>query len=247
MIEIIPAIDIIDGKCVRLSQGDYSRKTVYRTSPVEMARRLADTGIKRLHIVDLDGAKAGKPANLDVMHRIASLNTLKIEWGGGIKSRDSLNAVLDAGADYPVIGSIAAKQPGLMEEWLEEFSHHNLILGADLRNGKVAVNGWLEDTPLTINDLMERFVPHGLKEVICTDISKDGMLQGPSTAMYTSLADRYRSVTFTVSGGISSMNDIKELDRLNLPRVIVGKAIYEGLISLTEIQQFIERQCLPNE
>lgn len=247
MIEIIPAIDIIDGKCVRLSQGDYANKTIYNTSPADMAKRFADIGIRRLHIVDLDGAKAGKPVNLDIMNSIARIGSIKTEWGGGIKSRDSLESVLNAGADFPIIGSIAVKRPELMEEWLEDSDLHNIILGADLRNGKVSVNGWLEDTQLTADDLIDRFKPHGLRDVICTDISKDGMLQGPSTQLYVSLARKYPSITFTVSGGISSMDDIKELDNLKLPRVIIGKAIYEGNITLYEIQQYIQRQCQPKE
>ncbi len=245
MIELIPAIDIIDGRCVRLSQGDYTQKKIYPSSPVEMARRFADCGIKRLHVVDLDGAKAGEPVNLGIMEKIAALGLFRTEWGGGIKSRSSLESVIAAGADYPVIGSIAATKPELMEELLADYS--NIILGADLRNGQIAVNGWIENTSLTINNLIERFAPHGLRDVICTDISKDGMLQGPSTPLYISLAREYPSITFTVSGGISSMKDIKELDKLKLSRVIVGKAIYEGRITLTEIQQYIKKQCQPKE
>ena len=238
MIEIIPAIDIIDGKCVRLSQGDYSRKTTYAGSPVNMARLYAEAGVKRLHLVDLDGAKAGEPENLDVLREIAAESLLKIEWGGGIKSREGLESVLDAGADFAIIGSLAVKDPQLMEEWLKEFGVDRIILGADIRNGKVSVNGWLEDSSLSIYDLIERFIPCGLKEVICTDISKDGMLEGPSTQLYVELAERFPGIIFTVSGGISSMEDVRELDRLGLPRVIVGKAIYENRISLDEINNY---------
>ncbi len=239
MIEIIPAIDIIDGECVRLSQGDYSRKTTYGAAPLDMARQYAEAGVKRLHLVDLDGAKAGEPRNLQVLRDIAGENLLKIEWGGGIKNRAGLEAVLKAGADYAIIGSAAVKNPTMMEQWLQEFGGDKIILGADIRNGKVSVNGWLEDSSLSIEEVIERFLPFGLKEVICTDISKDGMLQGPSTQLYLSLAEKYPGITFTVSGGISSMEDIRSLNEFGLPRVIVGKAIYENRISLNEIKEFV--------
>ena len=240
MIEIIPAIDIIDGKCVRLSQGDYSRCNSYSVSPREMAESFADAGIHRLHLVDLDGAKAGEPANLNVLKDIASLKLLKIEWGGGIKSRQALDKVFEAGADYAVIGSLAVKEPDLFIECLKEYGGDRIILGADIRDGKIAINGWLESSPLTIDTLIERYIPFGLKEVICTDISKDGMLEGPSTCLYASLERKYPAITFTVSGGISSMADIRELAHIGLPRVIVGKAIYENRISLAEIEDFIQ-------
>ena len=239
MIEIIPAIDIINGECVRLSQGDYSRKTTYPVSPLEMARLYADAGVKRLHLVDLEGAKAGEPKNLDTLRKIASSDLLKIEWGGGIKSGEALDAVFAAGADYAIIGSLAVKRPDMMEKWLKDFGGDKIILGADLRNGKVSVNGWLEDSEIAINQLIEKFLPFGLKEVICTDISKDGMLAGPATELYLELVSRYPGIIFTVSGGISSFNDIKELDRCGLPRVIVGKAIYENRISLQEISDYL--------
>lgn len=239
MIEIIPAIDIIDGKCVRLSQGDYGRQTTYSYSPVDMARQYAAAGVKRLHLVDLEGAKEGKPCNLDSLREIAALNLLDIEWGGGIKERQHLDAVFEAGAGHAIIGSLAVKKPELMEEWLKEFGGEKIILGADLRDGKVAVSGWLEDSSLSIDDLLHRFIPFGLKEAIVTDISKDGMLQGPSNQLYVDLAKRYPEITFTVSGGISSIDDIRSLDSLSLPRVIVGKAIYEGRIALSDLKEFL--------
>lgn len=239
MIEIIPAIDIIGGKCVRLSQGDYNRQTSYSTTPTEMAMRFAEAGVKRLHLVDLDGAKAGNPCNLNVLEQIADLGIIDIEWGGGIKSLEGLESVFNAGAGHAIIGSLAVRNPELMEQWLGTFGGERIILGADTRNGKVSVAGWLEDSPLSAADLISRFLPYGLKEVITTDISKDGMLEGPSTALYLDLMDQFPEVTFTVSGGISSMKDITELNRLGLPRVIVGKAIYEGRISMSEISSFI--------
>ena len=239
MIEIIPAIDIIDGKCVRLSQGDYGKQTTYSATPREMALMYAETGVRRIHLVDLDGAKAGHPCNLESLREIASLGLLDIEWGGGIKTRKNLEDVFSSGANHAIIGSLAVKQPQLMEEWLVEFGGERIVLGADLRDGKVAVSGWLEDSPLTIHELLERFIPVGLKEVIVTDISKDGMLQGPSSELYVALSKRYPDIIFTVSGGISSMDDILLLDSLSLPRVIVGKAIYENRISLSAIKDFI--------
>ncbi len=237
MIEIIPAIDIIDGKCVRLSQGDYDRKTVYTSTPEEMAALYADCGVRRIHLVDLDGAKAGHPCNLESLRKIAGVPGLDIEWGGGIKTREDLDAVFEAGADHAIIGSVAVKRPDLMEAWLKEFGGEKIILGADIRQGKVSVSGWLEDSELGIDEIIKRFLPFGLKEVIVTDISKDGMLQGPDGALYTGLSERFPSITFTVSGGISSADDIRRLDALGLPRVIVGKAIYEGRISPEELKQ----------
>ncbi|MBD5264268.1 MAG: 1-(5-phosphoribosyl)-5-[(5-phosphoribosylamino)methylideneamino]imidazole-4-carboxamide isomerase [Bacteroides sp.] len=241
MIEIIPAIDIIDGKCVRLSQGDYGQKTVYSTTPLEMARLYAEHGVKRLHLVDLDGAKASHPCNLSSLREIASEKLLAIEWGGGIKSREHLDEVFKAGADYAIIGSLAVKQPELMEEWLKEFGGEKIILGADLRDGKVSVNGWLEDSELTIDDIISRFIPFGLKEAIVTDISKDGMLAGPNVELYKGLQNRFPEITFTVSGGISGIDDIRSLNSLGLPRVIVGKAIYENRISLSDLREFTSK------
>lgn len=233
--KIIPAIDIIEGQCVRLSRGDYNQKTTYAATPVEMAKLYEEVGIKRIHVVDLDGAKAGHPCNLESLREIAGSTSLDIEWGGGIKCREHLEAVIDAGADHVIIGSLAVKQPVLMEEWLMEFGGDRIILGADLRDGMVSVGGWLEDSSFTIDDLLERFLPYGLKEAIVTDISKDGMLQGPSTELYVDLAKRYPIIDFTVSGGISSMEDIRRLKNHGLDRVIVGKAIYEGRIKLNEL------------
>ena len=241
MIQILPAIDIIGGKCVRLSQGDYNQCTTYTPTPADMARMYADAGVERIHVVDLDGAKSSCPANLKTLEEIASLGTVKIEWGGGIKSRESLSDVLSAGADYAIVGSIAAQKPSLFEEWLGEFGGEKLILGADLKGGKVSVNGWKEEVAMGIEDIVERFLQFGLKEVICTDISKDGMLAGPAFSLYTGLQEKFEGVGFTVSGGISSMDDIIKLDAMGLQKVIVGKAIYENKITLEEIRQWLQR------
>lgn len=242
MIEIIPAIDLIDGRCVRLSQGDYERCTQYKALPEEMVKMYADAGIRRVHVVDLDGAKAAVPRNLHVLERMASLGVAAIEWGGGLKSDEALRDAFNAGADYAIAGSIAVKSPATMQRWLSAYGGDRVILGADLRQGKVSVNGWLEDSSLTIDDVIGEFLPHGLTQVICTDISKDGMLSGPHTELYTDLQSRYPSLIFTVSGGISSMDDIIRLNSLALPRVIVGKAIYENRISLRDIESFITRR-----
>lgn len=239
MIEIIPAIDLIDGNCVRLSQGDYDRRSVYASTPVEMARRYADAGVKRIHIVDLDGAKAGAPQNLRVLEEVASLGTLAIEWGGGIKDTDAIRTVFDSGVSSAIIGSVAVKHPELMEKWLTAYGGSKVILGADLRNGKVAVNGWLDSSSLSADDLINHFRPFGLTEVITTEISCDGMLAGPATDLYLGLMERHPDMIFTVSGGISSMDDIEKLDHLGMKRVIVGKAIYEGRITTDQIASFI--------
>ena len=238
-LEIIPAIDIIEGRCVRLSQGDYERRRVYDASPVDMAKRYADCGVKRIHVVDLDGAKSSSPKNLKTLERMAVGSGVEIEWGGGIKSEESLRALFDYGATYAIVGSVAAQQPMLFAEWLEQFSGNKMVLGADVRNGKVSVNGWQEDLAVTIEELIDGFLPHGLNQVICTDITKDGMLQGPSDELYVELQERYSSVDFTVSGGIGSMADIERLSEKQLRKVIVGKAIYENRITLKDIERWL--------
>lgn len=237
-IEIIPAIDIIDGKCVRLSQGDYNAKTVYDASPVDMVKRFVDHGFTRIHAVDLDGAKAGRPCNLSVLEKMASASDdARIEWGGGIKTDDDMRDCVNAGCSFAVIGSVAAKQPELFDKWLERYGNGMMVLGADLRDGKVAVSGWLGDTDITIDDIVKRFLPGGLTQAIVTDISRDGMLQGPSFDLYTEIQEKYPDVDFTVSGGISSLADVEKCAELGLRRVIVGKALYEGHVSLKELER----------
>lgn len=232
---ILPAIDIIGGRCVRLSQGDYNQQTQYEATPVDMVKQYVAHGFKRIHVVDLDGAKTSCPQNLDTLSELAAVPGAEIEWGGGIKSVEALGAVLDAGAKYAVVGSVAAKQPELFEQWLKMFGPERIVLGADVREGRVAVNGWQEEMDVTIDDLVDRFLKYGLSQVICTEISRDGMLQGPATELYVRLQKKYPEVDFTVSGGISSMADIHALKAAHLRRVIVGKAIYEGRITLDEL------------
>lgn len=242
MTQLIPAIDLIEGRCVRLSQGDYNRQVVYDASPVDMMRRYADCGISRVHVVDLDGAKASEPQNLLTLEKMALTDGIEIEWGGGIKTAHAVQQVFDAGGTYAIVGSTAAKQPNLFADWLNAFGADRLVLGADVREGKVSVNGWQEDLDLSIDTLIDRFTAQGLSQVICTDITRDGMLQGPSFELYTRLQEKYADIVFTVSGGISSMADIERLAELQLQRVIVGKAIYENRITLKEIEKFMLQQ-----
>ena len=241
-IEIIPAIDLIDGRCVRLSQGDYDRKKVYDASPLDMAKRYADCGVKRLHVVDLDGAKASKPMNLKVLEDVSKVAGLEIEWGGGIKSDEALKDIFNAGAAYAVVGSVASRQPELFQSWLEQYGGNRMVLGADVSNGKIAVNGWLETDEIGIEDLTERFLPYGLERCIVTEISRDGMLQGPATELYIGLQNRFPDINFNVSGGVSSTDDIIKLDEAGLKSVIVGKAIYENRISLKFIEEWLRNE-----
>ena len=240
MIEIIPAIDIIGGKCTRLSQGDYATQKDYGGDPAEWARAYADCGVRRLHLVDLEGAKASKPKNLRTLEEIASLGLLTLEWGGGIKDDEALASVWNAGADEAIIGSIAAKEPARMTAWLERWGPR-VILGADVRDGKVAVSGWLEDSGIGLDELIETFLPAGLKRAIVTDISRDGMLQGPSFDLYKGLQERFPDLTTIVSGGVSSLDDVRRADEMGLPGIIVGKAIYENRITLKDLAT-----CLQN-
>lgn len=241
MIEMIPATDLIGGRCVRLTQGDYtSRKTYYR-DPLEAALRFEEAGARRLHMVDLDGAKAAEPQNLAVLERIAAKTSLEVQYGGGIKSRAALRSVFDAGAHRAVCGSVAVREPELFARWIAEFGPERLILGADVRDGVVAIQGWTERSERTAPELIETFLPAGLRQVVCTDISRDGMLCGPAVALYADLQRRFPQVEITVSGGVSSPDDIARLEREGLRSVIVGKALYEGRITLEK-----PGPCSPN-
>lgn len=241
MIEIIPAIDIINGKCVRLTKGDYSKQTTYNDSPVDMVKRMVDSGLTRIHAVDLSGAQLGRPDALSTLEKMASVNNARIEWGGGIKTDSDMRDMLNAGATWAVIGSVAARQPLLFNHWLCEYGPGTMILGADLRDGHVAVSGWTAEEALTADELIARFRPLGLCQVIVTDISKDGMLQGPNFDLYTRLRDTHPDITFTVSGGISSIDDIIKINGLGLPRVIIGKALYEGHVTLHDMERLQSR------
>ena len=239
MIDIIPAIDVIDGRCVRLTQGDYSRSKIYSGVPVDVAKGFEDCGVKMLHLVDLDGARSKRPVNLGVLEEIASSTSLKVEFGGGIKSGQSVSDVFNAGASRVVCGSIACSAPETFMEWIRKYGGERIVLGADAMNGKVAVNGWNEDSGLSLYELLENYSGTGLKSVIVTDISRDGMLEGPSVDLYSSLISRFQELTVIASGGVGKIDDIVALDRAGVESVIVGKAIYEGKITLGELGKYL--------
>lgn len=239
MIQLIPAIDIIDGKCVRLSQGDYNRQKTYNENPLEVAKSFQDHGITRLHLVDLDGAKAQHIVNHKVLENIATHTNLTIDFGGGLKTDDDLRIAFESGASMITGGSIAIKNPTQFLSWLEQYGSDKIILGADAKDKKIAVTGWLEDTDCQLLDFLTDYINKGVSQVICTDIAKDGMLQGPSTQLYKEILAAHPTLWLIASGGVSNMNDIIELDAAGVPAVIFGKAIYEGNITLKEIEQSI--------
>lgn len=239
MIEIIPAIDIIEGKCVRLSQGDYAQKKVYNENPLEVAKEFEAAGIRRLHLVDLDGAKAKHIVNYKVLESIATHTDLTIDFGGGLKSDEDLRIAFESGAKMVTGGSIAVKEPDTFLSWLDKFGAERIILGADVKDEKIAVSGWIESTNLELLPFVKDFVERGVDKVICTDISKDGMLKGPSIDLYKRMLAEIPSLYLIASGGVSSMKDIEELNEANVPAVITGKAIYEGRIKMEEIASFL--------
>ena len=233
-IELIPAIDIINGQCVRLTKGDYEQKTVYG-SPLEMARQFEQAGYRRLHVVDLDGAKSKHVVNLPVLRSITTETRLTVDFGGGIKTDDDLKAALDNGAQMVTVGSIAVTRPELFMAWLEQYSADRMILGADVRNGKISINGWKEDSAEDLLPFLKKYVDAGVKNVLCTEISKDGTLQGPAVGLYQDIMNAYPTLHLIASGGVSSADDIKALDAAGIPAVVFGKAIYEGRIDLKEL------------
>lgn len=237
-IEIIPAIDIIEGKCVRLSQGDYHQKTIYNEDPLEVAKMFEAAGLKRLHLVDLDGAKAHHIVNQKVLERIASKTNLIIDFGGGLKTDEDLKIAFDSGASMVTGGSIAVKSPDVFLSWIEKYGNEKIILGADAKNEKIAVAGWQEDTGTDIYSFIKDWHSNGIYKIISTDISRDGMLSGPSTVLYKNILELFRDVFLIASGGVSSMSDIIELQDAEIPAVITGKAIYEGRITMKEIEKF---------
>jgi phosphoribosylformimino-5-aminoimidazole carboxamide ribotide isomerase len=240
MIEIIPAIDIIDGKCVRLTKGDYDTKKVYEKDPVDMAREVEDHGFTRLHVVDLDGAKSKHVVNEKVLHAITTSTKLRVDFGGGIKTEEDITKVLDNGAAMLTIGSVAVTHPELFMQWLEKFGSDTLILGADVNRGMISINGWKEDSQEALLPFLERYMQAGVQRVLCTEISKDGMLQGPSTELYKSIMERFPTCQLIASGGVSCMEDIKELYKAKIPAVVMGKSLYEGRITLKELAEWNE-------
>lgn len=239
MIEIIPAIDIIDGKCVRLTQGDYSQKTVYNEDPVEIAKMFEDAGIKRLHTVDLDGARSSHVVNTRVIERIATHTNLTIDFGGGIKSDEDLRKAFDAGSQMVTIGSVAVKEPELFASWVETYGGEKIILGADVKNGYISISGWLEEGEQKLMDFICHHTKNGIHNVLCTDISRDGMLQGPAIELYKDIMAHYPTLHLIASGGVSCINDIERLNDAGIPAVVFGKAIYEGRINLKELERFL--------
>ena len=236
--QIIPAIDIIDGKCVRLTQGDYNQKTIYNEDPLEVALQFQDAGLQRLHLVDLDGAKAGSVKNWKVLEQLTTKTSLIIDFGGGIKKEEDLSVVFNSGAAYATIGSLAVKQETVFVEWIQKYGADKFLLGADVKDEKIAVAGWLETTDIWIYDFIEKYMGHGIQQLFCTDVSKDGKLEGPSVILYEQILQKFPPLHFIASGGVSNMNDLEVLRETGCSGAIVGKAIYENRISLKELSKF---------
>ena len=233
----IPAIDLIEGKCVRLTQGDYATSHVYAEDPVDMARRFEDMGFTRLHLVDLDGAKSRHVVNDHILKAITRATKLIVDFGGGVKTDDDMARVLDAGAEMVTCGSIAVTQPDTVLGWMERYGAEHLILGADVKDGKISINGWQEDSAYELMPFLQRYLDAGMMHVLCTDISRDGMLQGPATALYSSIMQAFPHCRLIASGGVSCIEDILQLDKAGVPAVVFGKAIYEGKINMKELAE----------
>ena len=234
-IELIPAIDIINGQCVRLTKGDYDQKTVYRDSPAEVAKEFEELGFKRLHVVDLDGAKSKHIVNSEVLRRITTDTQLTVDFGGGIKTDEDIEKAFEAGASMVTVGSIAVTQPELFLGWLDKYGADRMILGADVRGGKISINGWKEDSTEDLLPFLRKYIDAGVKNVLCTEISKDGTLAGPAIELYNQVMEAYPTLHLIASGGVSSKEDIEALDAAGIPAVVFGKAIYEGKINLREL------------
>ena len=236
--QIIPAIDIIDGKCVRLTEGDYAQKTIYNENPLEVAKAFEAAGIQRLHLVDLDGAKAGAVKNWKVLESIALNTKLVIDFGGGIKTDDDVALVFERGASLATIGSIAVANPVLFLSWVNVYGAERFFLGADVKDNHIAVNGWMQTSNISIESFIGDYLSKGITNIFCTDVSKDGKLEGPSTALYQSLIRSFPDLKLVASGGVSSIRDLEDLDNIGCAGAIVGKAIYENRISIESLQQF---------
>lgn len=236
--EIIPAIDLIEGKCVRLTQGDYEQKKVYNELPLEVAKQFEDAGMKRLHLVDLDGAKAGVVKNWKVLETIAGKTNLIIDFGGGIKNEKDVQIVFDSGGAFATVGSIAVKNENEFVGWLKQYGAGKFLLGADVKDENIAIHGWQETTDVWIYDFIEKYIEHGIHQIFCTDVSKDGRLEGPSVNLYKNILQKFSKMHFIASGGVSSMKDLEELEAIGCCGAIVGKAIYENRISLKDLKAF---------
>lgn len=237
--EIIPAIDIIDGKCVRLTQGDYSQKKIYNEHPLEVAQQFEDAGLRRLHLVDLDGAKAKAVKNWKVLEQLAAKTSLSIDFGGGLNSEKDVRIVFDSGASYATVGSVAVRNKEEMQRWLLIFGAENFLLGADVKDRQIAIHGWTENSGIDLFDFIDDYTSKGIRQVFCTDIAKDGKLEGPSVHLYREIVEKYPALYFIASGGVSSVDDLEALALLPCSAAIVGKAIYENRISLADLKKFI--------
>lgn len=240
MIELIPAIDIIDGKCVRLTKGDYNCKKVYSDSPAEMARAFEAHGFKRLHVVDLDGAKSQHIVNTKALQAITSATNLTVDFGGGIKSDEDIRLAFESGASLVTVGSLAVKNPDLFLSWIGQYGAEKFILGADVANGRISINGWKEESTQTLEAFLQFYIGRGIHHVLCTDISKDGTLQGPALGLYKKILALYPSVDLIASGGVSCAEDFRRLDEAGVPSVVFGKAFYEGRVTWEELEAFIK-------
>ena len=239
MIEIIPAIDMIEGKCVRLTQGDYATRKVYNEDPLEVAKAFEGAGIRRLHVVDLDGAKAGHIVNYRVLEKLAGHTSLVIDFGGGLKQTKDVEIAFDCGAQMVTGGSIAVKDPETFTAWIARFGSERIILGADAKDRRIAISGWEEATDAELLPFIQKYREQGIEKVICTDISRDGMLEGPAVDLYKEILEAVPEIYLIASGGVSSIADIEKLAEANIPAVIFGKALYEGRITLKELERFV--------
>lgn len=244
---IIPAIDIIEGKCIRLTQGDYSQLKIYNENPLEVAKMFEDAGLRRLHLVDLDGARTGTIKNWKTLETIAGKTKLLIDFGGGIKTQKDVEIVFDSGADLATVGSIAVKNEDEIKIWFQKFGVSRFLLGADVKEEKIAIHGWQETTDIWIYDFIEKYFAHGIQQLFCTDISKDGKLEGPSIDLYKTIIQKFPKLHFIASGGVSSVKDIEELWKIGCKGIIIGKAIYENRISLKELEMLSIRSPLDND
>lgn len=236
--EIIPAVDIIEGKCVRLTHGDFSKKKMYNEQPLEVARQFEDAGLKRLHLVDLDGAKAGTIRNWKVLESIAGKTSLVIDFGGGISSEKDVEIILNSGAAIATVGSIAVKEKEQFSNWLKKYGTEKILLGADVKEEKITIHGWTEQTDILIYDFIQEYIEEGVQQIFCTDVSKDGAMEGPSIDLYKEIMSKFSQLHFIASGGVSSIQDVEKLDEIGCKGVIIGKAIYENRISLKELAAF---------
>jgi phosphoribosylformimino-5-aminoimidazole carboxamide ribotide isomerase len=239
--QIIPAIDLIEGKCVRLTEGDYAQKKIYNEDPLEVAKAFEGIGLMRLHLVDLDGAKAGEVVNWKVLEKIANNTNLKIDFGGGIKNEATLKTVLNTGSTYATIGSLAVQNRNLFENWIQQFGPAQFMLGADVFDEKIAIGGWLEKTEINVYTFMQSYLDKGITQIFCTDIQKDGKLQGPSIDLYKNILAQFPTLYFIASGGVSKLQDLTNLRSIGCSAAIVGKAIYENKITLAELSKFNEQ------